>query len=77
MNQPASAAPKLKKEDCEGLTREQLVELLLVALEAQRATNENTVNMAKLVEEASKRVKELDDKLASQEAELIALRNRP
>lgn len=74
MNNPAS--PLERKVLLEG-TKEQLVDLLLLAIEGQKKATENVQSISVLLSEARSRVLELEDKLSTQESELILLRNRP
>ncbi len=57
-------------------SKEDLVDCLLLTLEAQKLTTQNMQTMATQLGAAGARIKELEDQLASQEAELITLRNK-
>jgi hypothetical protein len=72
-----AAAPALTEEQLLAMTKEQLAQALLLALQAQHATTQNMVSLTELLKLADAGIKERDDKLASQEAELIMLRSRP
>lgn len=73
---PAGATP-LSREVLLAASKEELVDLLLLAIQGQTKATENMQQMHLLVVESQTKVKELEDKLATQESELIVLRNRP
>lgn len=59
------------------LDKGELVECLVLAITGQEATTKNMQSMAELLKLADEKIKELTAKNQTQEAELIALRNRP
>ncbi len=64
------------KEQLEIATKEQVIELLLLALEGQQAATENLHRLTHLLDHSNKQLRELKDQMATMEAELILLRNR-
>lgn len=68
---------KSAKEQLLGMSKEQLVELLELALDGQMAANANMVRMSALVSSTVEKMQKLEDEKATLEAELIMLRNRP
>ena len=72
-----NALPPASREALEKASKEDLIDLLLLALEGQRQAVENMTTLNTHLGEARAKVQELEDKLASKEAELIVLRNRP
>lgn len=74
--QPEHGAP-IDRATLLEASKDHLVELLLVSLSTQAQCTANMQEMQRLLAEALNRVKTLEDQLASQEAELIVLRNRP
>jgi len=54
-----------------------LVDIVVLALEAQKSALEISKNLNDLLAIEREKNKDLEDKLASQEAEIITLRNRP
>jgi hypothetical protein len=74
MNNPSTLPTR---EQLLTMSKEQLAASLLLAMQAQQLTTQNMTAMTDLLVEANARLAEITDKLASQEAELIMLRNRP
>lgn len=70
------ADASLGRGQLEKLSREELIELLLMALEAQALTTKNMESLTGMLAMANLRIKELDDQNKTQEAELIVLRAR-
>lgn len=69
MEIPREKLLEMKKED--------LVDLFILALQAQAETTKNMEALSKLLETAAANTKGLESRCASLEAELITLRNRP
>ena len=69
--------PVLTKEQLQTCSKEELIELLLLALQTQESTTRNMVTMNDLISQADAKIRELTDQTKTQEAELILLRNRP
>ncbi len=67
----------LRPEQFEALTKEQAIELLIVALQAQEAATRNMQTINGLLEQADSRIRALESQNQLQEAELIVLRSRP
>ena len=65
------------KEKLLALPKEELVDMLLMALKAQEQTTQNMQVLSSLLETAAANTKGLESRCASLEAELIALRNKP
>lgn len=59
------------------MSKEQLATALKLAFDIQRVTTKNMAQLMELLKKANERIEAQDSKLASQEAEIIALRNRP
>lgn len=74
MTQPAIP---LSREVLLRAPKEELIELLLLAVEGQQKATENMQDLVRHLSEVTAAKKELEDKVASMEAELILLRNRP
>lgn len=70
---PVNVSPEQLKE----LTKEQAIELLALSIETQRITTENLKALTNLLKEQRELAEKLQDQLATQEAELILLRNKP
>jgi hypothetical protein len=67
----------LKKEQLMAMTKEQLIELLELALQASTQANQNSLTLTNLMTKMNTDFAELKDKYATLEAEAILLRNRP
>lgn len=59
------------------MTKEQLIELLILAVEGQTMANKNNLTLTNLMSTMNADFAELKDKYATLEAELIVLRARP
>lgn len=59
------------------MTKEQLVELLELSVQATTQANQNMLTMTQLMQRVNEDAKQLRDEKATLEAELIMLRNRP
>lgn len=70
-------APIITKEQLEKLTKEQLITLLVQALEGQAMATRNMKSLNDMLATADLKIRELEDQKKTQEAELIVLRNRP
>jgi hypothetical protein len=66
-----------QKETLLVMTKEELVELFLLALEATQTANQNMLEMTTLMTKVNTEAQQLRDEKATLEAELIVLRNRP
>lgn len=72
---PDVAQPsKITREQLEELEKSQLIDLLIVSLQAQELSTSNMQRLNNLMEQASSKINELESKNTSQEAELLALR---
>lgn len=72
---PAFAAIPIDKTVLEKCSKEELIELLLLALKAQEDTTRNMAAMNDLLTAADAKMRQLTDQNSTQEAELILLRN--
>jgi hypothetical protein len=59
------------------MTKEQLIELLELAVQATTQANQNMLTMTSMMAKVNEDAKQLRDEKATLEAELIMLRNRP
>jgi peptidoglycan hydrolase CwlO-like protein len=60
-----------------GMTKEQLVRLVEISIEGQTASTKNMQSLVAMMKRMEGEMKQLRDEKATQEAELIVLRNRP
>ena len=79
MSAPPSrpALPEASREALMKAEKSDLVDIVVLALEAQKSALEISKNLNDLLAIEREKNKDLEDKLASQEAEIITLRNRP
>ena len=69
--------PEIDRAKFEAMEKGQVIDLLLLALQAQMLTTDNLSRVNDLLAAASARISALESANKSQEAELIVLRNRP
>jgi hypothetical protein len=67
----------MDKEKLMEMTKEQLIELLLLAIEGQQIANKNSLELVSQMTRINADAQQLRDEKATLEAELIVLRNRP
>jgi hypothetical protein len=67
----------MDKEKLMEMTKEQLIELLLLAIEGQQIANKNSLELVSQMTRINADAQQLRDEKATLEAELIVLRARP
>jgi hypothetical protein len=70
-------ADPVTPETLKAMPKDQLEELLLMALEAQAQTTKNMHTMSDLISKADDRIRFLEDVNRTQEAEIIMLKAKP
>jgi hypothetical protein len=58
------------------MSKPELIELLKLALDGQKKATENMQTANDLLEQAAARIRELEGRVQTQEAELLVLRNK-
>ncbi len=74
---PAPTAPPLTKEQLLTMEKEDLVDCILMAMEAQSLFASNLKKVVDLLEQKNNEVNELKATVAQQQTELTVLRNQP
>jgi hypothetical protein len=74
---PAPTAPTLTKEQLLTMEKEDLVDCVLMAMQAQSLFTSNLKKVVDLLEQKNNEVNELKSRVEQQEAELTVLRNKP
>lgn len=69
--------PPASREALLALEKSELVDIVLLALQGHQQATENMQTLNSLLAEERQKNQDLQDKLTSQEAELITLRSRP
>lgn len=73
---PSERPAVLRREQLQTLEKPELVDLLVLSLEAQEMTTRNMRQMNDLLETADSKIRELEGVVKSQAAEIVLLRNR-